>query len=134
MAFQLFEPVSPGTLGILTDPTHPIFNSFPTEFHTNWQWFSIIKASRSLELNKTPRDYRPIVQVIDNLERNNKYGLIFEFSVGKGKILICMSRLNEILDKPEAYQLYESLINYMKSDSFSPKFIADSKLLNELLK
>lgn len=128
------KPVSPGTLGILTDPTHPIFNSFPTEFHTNWQWFSIIKASRSLELNKTPRDYRPIVQVIDNLERNNKYGLIFEFSVGKGKILICMSRLNEILDKPEAYQLYESLINYMKSDSFSPKFIADSKLLNELLK
>ena len=40
------KSVSPGTLGILTNPEHPIFNSFPTEMHTNWQWFPIIKASR----------------------------------------------------------------------------------------
>src|SRR5574344_2636240 len=32
------KTVSPGTLGILTDPHHPIFETFPTEYHTNWQW------------------------------------------------------------------------------------------------
>ena len=76
------KPVSPGTLGILTNPEHAIFNYFPTDFHTNWQWFSIIKASNSLILDNTSKDYYPIVQVIDNLERNHKLGLIFEFKVG----------------------------------------------------
>ena len=66
------KSVSPGTLGILTNPEHPIFNSFPTEMHTNWQWFPIIKASRPFMLDNTAAAYRPIVQVIDNVERNHK--------------------------------------------------------------
>ena len=117
---------------ILTNPEHPIFNSFPTDFHTNWQWFSIIKASRALTLNKTAHDYLPIVQVIDNLERNNKLGLIFEFAVGKGKLLVSMARLNDIPDKPEAYQLNESIINYMKSGDFEPDYGVDCGVLEEL--
>ena len=28
---------APHTLGILCDPKHPVFNEFPTEFHSNWQ-------------------------------------------------------------------------------------------------
>ena len=72
------KSVSPGTLGILTDPKHPIFKGFPTQMHTNWQWFPIIKASHPFMLDNTGKDYRPIVQVIDNIERNHKLGLIFE--------------------------------------------------------
>ena len=73
------------------------------------------------------------MQVIDNLERNEKLGLIFEFAVGKGRLLICMARLNNILDKPEAYQLYQSIINYMESDAFAPAYSVDSKLIAALL-
>lgn len=123
------KPVSPGTLGLLTDPKHPIFNSFPTDAHTNWQWFSIIKASNSLILDQTDAAYRPIVQVIDNLERNHKMGMVFEFKVGKGKLLVCTSQLNTIMDKPEARQFYNSLIEYMKSSKFKPvKEITKSQL------
>ncbi len=69
------KPVSPGTLGILTNPEHPVFASFPTDSFTNWQWFSIIKNSHPLILDITDKNYRPIVQVIDNMERNHKLGL-----------------------------------------------------------
>lgn len=127
------KAVSPGTLGILTNPTHPIFKSFPTEFHTNWQWWNIIKHSNSLILNNTLEDYKPIVQIIDNLERNDKMGMIFEFKVGKGKLLICMARLMEISDKPEANQLYHSIINYMKSDEFTPNYEIDEAMLYQLI-
>ncbi|MBN2010714.1 beta-galactosidase [candidate division KSB1 bacterium] len=127
------KPVSPGTLGLLMNPAHLLFNSFPTDFHTNWQWFSIIKASRPLILNNTAHSYRPIVQVIDNLERNDKLGLIFEFAVGDGKLLVCMSRLNEISDRPEANQLYRSIIHYMNSENFNPDYSIDSKLLKDIL-
>ncbi|TAG56908.1 MAG: beta-galactosidase [Cytophagales bacterium] len=124
------KPVSPGTMGILTNPTHPIFRDFPTDFHTNWQWFSIIKASNSLIIDQTSPNYFPIVQVIDNLERNHKLGLIFEFKVGQGKLLVCMSQLLNIMDKPEAAQLYQSIINYMNSSEFAPQYEVDLKKLN----
>lgn len=127
------KPVSPGTLGLLMNPQHPLFNSFPTDYHTNWQWFSIIKASNSMILDFTSAGYQPIVQVIDNLERNHKLGLIFEFKVGKGKLLVCMSQLNQIMDKPEAVQLYQSMIIYMDSDNFNPDHSLTVEELGELL-
>jgi len=126
------KPVSPGTLGILTNPVHPLFNSFPTDFHTNWQWFSIIKASNPLLLNNTATQYRPIIQVIDNLERNHKLGLIFEFKVAAGKLLVSMPQLNKIMDRPEAFQLYQSIINYMTSGDFNPDYEIKQEELNRL--
>ena len=114
------KPVSPGTMSILTNPEFPLFNDFPTEFHTNWQWWSIVKNSRPFILDNAPKDYRPLVQVVDNIERNHKLGLIFEFSVGKGKLLVCMSDLKKIQNKPEGRQLYNSILKYMSSDKFNP--------------
>ena len=114
------KTVSPGTLGILTDPKHPIFKSFPTEMHTNWQWFPIIKASHPMMLDNTGKDYRPIVQVIDNIERNHKLGLIFEFQVGKGRLLVCMADLERASSYPEGRQFYRSILEYMTSKDFAP--------------
>ena len=127
------KPVSPGTLGLLMNPDHPIFQDFPTDFHTNWQWFSIIKASNSLILDQTAGSYRPIVQVIDNLERNHKLGLIFEFQVGNGKLLVCMARLPELKGKPEAVQLYSSILDYMRSSEFKPEYSVTEEELLKLL-
>ena len=53
------KPVSPGTMGLLTAPSHPLFRSFPTDFHTNWQWFPIVKQSYPLVLDHFPKGYRP---------------------------------------------------------------------------
>ncbi|MGE5406376.1 MAG: hypothetical protein ACM3NR_01585, partial [Methanosarcina sp.] len=126
------KPVSPGTMGILTNPTHPLFNEFPTEFHSNWQWWPIVKKSRPFILDNAPAKYHPIVQVVDNIERNHKLGLIFEFSVGKGRLLVCMSDLRSIQDKPEAKQLYSSILKYMSSDKFNPATSLTTAELKEL--
>ena len=115
------KTVSPGTLGILTDPKHPIFKGFPTEMHTNWQWFPIIKASHPFILDNTGRDYRPIVQVIDNVERNHKLGLIFEFAIGKGKLLVSMADLEKATSYPEGRAFYRSVLEYMTSEDFAPQ-------------
>ena len=114
------KPVSPGTMGLLTNPEHPVFADFPTDFHSNHQWFSMVKNSRPFILDKMPEGYLPIIQVIDNIDRNHKLGLLFELNIGGGKLLVCMSNLPEIVDKPEARQLYSSIMSYMESDKFSP--------------
>ena len=129
---NLDRPVSPGTLGILTDPGHPALADFPTEFHTNWQWFPIIKQSYPMILDRLSDDYRPIVQIIDNVERNHKLGLLFEFKVGNGKLLVCMSDLKAVQDKPEARQFYRSILEYMESPAFAPSYSLSVKDLQDL--
>ena len=114
------KKVSPGTLGILTNPKHPIFKGFPTEMHTNWQWFPVIKESHPLVLDNFAKDYRPIVQVIDNIERNHKLGLVMEWKVGAGKLLVCMSDLEKAAQYPEGKAFYQSVIDYMRSADFNP--------------
>ena len=129
---NLDRPVSPGTLGILTDPGHPALADFPTEFHTNWQWFPIIKQSYPMILDSLSDDYRPIVQIIDNVKRNHKLGLLFEFKVGNGKLLVCMSDLKAVQDKPEARQFYRSILEYMESPAFAPSYSLSVKDLQDL--
>ena len=114
------KKVSPGTLGILTNPEHPIFKGFPTEMHTNWQWFPVIKESHPLVLDNFAKDYRPIVQVIDNIERNHKLGLVMEWKVGAGKLLVCMSDLEKAAKYSEGKAFYQSVIDYMRSADFNP--------------
>ena len=128
------KPVSPGTLGLLVRTEHPVFRNFPTEFHTNWQWFPMVKQSHPMILDRLPQGYRPIVQVIDNIERNHKLGLLFEFAVGGGKLLVCMADLEAVQDKPEARQFYAALLRYMEGDAFAPSLQLDADELISLFR
>ena len=115
------KTVSPGTLGILCNPAHPLFRLFPTDEHTSWQWFPVVKQSRPFMLDNTGKDYRPVVQVIDNIERNHKLGLVFEFQVGKGRLLVVMSDLEKAAEWPEGRQFFVSVLSYMRSKDFQPE-------------
>ena len=129
------KAASPGTLGILTNPEHPIFASFPTEMHTNWQWFDVLKNACPLILDNFDNDYRPVVQVIDNVERNHKLGLVMEWKVGKGKLLLCMAHMDKVLNEghPEGKAFFESLLNYMRSAKFNPQHnITADQLMQKL--
>ena len=116
------KPVSPGTLGILCNPAHALFRDFPTEEHTNWQWYPVIRHSHPFILDGLSRetDYRPVVQVIDNIERNHRLGLVFEFQVGRGRLLVVMSDLEKAAHYPEGRQFYRSVLRYMHSADFAP--------------
>lgn len=127
-------PIAPGTLGILCDPNHPAFQSFPTDFHSNWQWFHLLTNSKAIILDSMPKDYRPTLQVIDNYERLHKLGSIFELRVGSGKLLVCSIDLPGQKDKPEARQLLHSLLQYMNSDKFNPSTTVDEKAIEQLFK
>lgn len=126
------KPVSPGTMGLLVQNEHPALADFPTEYHTNWQWFPIVKQSRPMVLDRLPADYKPIVQVIDNIERNHKLGLLYEIKVGNGKLLVCMADIEAAQDKPEARQLLQSMLEYVGSDKFQPSLQLTTAELQQL--
>lgn len=122
----------PGTLGLLCDPAHPALADFPTEFHTNWQWWHLLKNSRPIIYDGSPVEFRPIVQMVDNFVRNHKIGLIAETKAGGGSVLISAIDLPGHLDKPEVRQMYRSLLRYMDSDAFAPAHELEAGLLKAI--
>jgi hypothetical protein len=120
---RLWFPSQPQhTLGLLLDPRHPALAQFPTSFHADWQWQDLQNHSRPVVLDNFPRDFHPIVQVIDDWNSCRKLGLIFEAKVGAGRLLFCAIDLNkDLAHRPTARQLRASLLDYAVSDRFQPK-------------
>ena len=111
----------PQITGFLCDPKHPAFREFPTDSHSNWQWYELLHQGSATRLEGTPADYRPIVQGIDRPDRNHKLALLYETKVGKGSLLVCTLDLNRDLEKrPVARQLRRSLIDYAVGAEFHP--------------
>ncbi|WP_160683341.1 sugar-binding domain-containing protein [Clostridium sp. C2-6-12] len=122
-----------GTMGLLIDNTHPVFKDFPCEEYSTYQWWNIVSNSRSIILNDTQKDFRPIVQTIDNFERNHKLGLLFECNVLNGKLLVCTCDVKKIINEIEGKQFLYSVFNYIRSKDFNPKFEINISQLKNIL-
>jgi hypothetical protein len=118
-----FKMRPPHTLGILCDPKHPAFTNFPTDFHSDMQWWEIVNKSQVMNLEDFPSGFKPIVQPIDTWFLNRRLALVFEAKVGKGKLIVSSANLSpDLKEAPAAQQLYFSLQQYMMSDQFNPKY------------
>lgn len=110
------------SLGILCDPGHPALKEYPTQFHSNWQWWDAMTYSNVVMIDKLNKEIEPIVRVIDDWTTARSLGLVFECRVGKGKLLISSIDLSSDLEKrPEARQLLYSLRRYIGSEAFNPR-------------
>ncbi len=120
------KPVAVGTMGLLIQNKHQALAEFPTHKYATPQWYKIVSHSHCAILDDTTDDsYRPIVQMVDNFERNHKLGILFEGKAGNGNLMICTSRLSEIADYPETKQFAKSVIDYMASKNFKPEKTLD---------
>ena len=124
-----------GTLGLLIDNEHPALKEFPSCTYSTPQWYSIVTASRSTILDDT--DIKPIVQTIDNFERNHRLGMIYEVYLSdlNSTLLICTSNLPQLMQNgcAEAAQLYKSLCSYAAGASDASGYALSSKELCDIL-
>jgi hypothetical protein len=130
-------------LGLLNETTHPALSGFPTSIGLEWQWKEIVKNARAINVSGLPAGLRPIVQPIDDWNRNYKLALLFECTLYGGKLMVCSADLQADLDtRIAARQLRHSVINYMNSEAFSPavdvteeqlkSFLFDTTIMNRL--
>lgn len=122
-----------GTMGLLIDNTHPVFRNFPCEPYSTYPWWSIIENSKSIILDGTDREWSPIVQTIDNFERNHKLGFLFECQVGSGNLMICALDAGKAGETPEGKQFLYSLVSYMTSEDFKPQYQASATELLRII-
>jgi hypothetical protein len=126
----------PATMGILVNPDHPIFAEFPTDLYSNWQWHSLIEGSHAIVLDSCPKEFRPLVQVVDNFSRNHRLGSVFEAKVGPGKLLVCSLQLNQDApdnQTPEQRAMLASIASYVGSQTFAPTQVFLPRFFDGLL-
>lgn len=113
-------PKQAATMGVLCDPNHPALADFPTEMHTDWQWWELNINSTTLILDSLPR-VTPIVGMVDNWVNNRRLASVFEAKAGKGRLMFSSIDLSTDLEhRPVARQLLTSLLKYMNSEAFQP--------------
>jgi hypothetical protein len=124
----------PHTLGILCDPKHPVFSEFPTEYHSNWQWWDPVSHSQVMVLNGFPANLKPLIQPIDTWFENRRLALVFETRTSGGKLMVCSIDLKEKIDeRPVSKQLMSSLIKYMNTQSFNPQIEVDISNIRKIM-
>ncbi len=123
------------TMSILCNPEHALLKQFPTEYHSNWQWWNLQDNSNSIIIDELPKNFKPLVQVIDNYGRNHRLANVLQAKVGKGKLIVCSIDIeNDLTKRPAANQLRNTIIEYMSSDGFNPEQTLQIKDLSILLK
>ncbi len=131
-SFGMFRQ-QPGTMGILCDPQHPALASFPTDMHSNWQWWELTEGANAFILNDAPMEFRPLIQVIDDFHRNDRLGMVIEAQVGRGKLLATSLCVTGGLDnRPVTRQLLHSLLQYASGENFAPKFSLEPAIAEQL--
>jgi Beta-galactosidase/beta-glucuronidase len=126
-------PDQPGTMGVLCDPGHTALKHFPTDFYSNWQWWDLITASKTMIIDSLP-DMQPVVRVIDNFFKNRKMANVIEARVGNGKLVLVSMDITRNLDKrPAARQLRYSLEQYMAGNNFAPAVELNEAQLKSLI-
>ncbi len=123
----------PHTLGILVDPSHPVFNDFPTEFHSNWQWWDPVSHAQAMIIDGFPAGLKPLIQPIDTWFENRRLAFAYESKTGGGKLMVCSIGLIDIpADRIASKQLLISMLNYMNSEKFNPSIDLDINKIKSL--
>ncbi len=125
---------APHTLGILCDPAHPVFADFPTEYHSNWQWWELIHGAAAMQIDDLPPALRPLVQPIDTWFEARRLGLLIEARIGDGALMVASMDLESDLDQRlVARQLRASVLGYMQSDAFRPEHAVTAGAIRKLV-
>ena len=128
-----FKMRPPHTTGIFLNEYHPLFREFPTEFHSNLQWWELLNKAQVMQFTDFPAEFQPTVQSIDTWFISRKIGMLFEANVLNGKLMMTSM---DITSQPEkrivARQMHKAILDYMNSDDFRPAEKISPELIQAL--
>ncbi len=137
--WSTWDTSQPGTMGLLLDPSHPLFQKFPTDYYSDYQWWAVSRYGRPMNLEaltgKNGEKIEPVVKVLDGFTNLNNLGFLYEAKVGNGKIMVSSMNLENLkYEYPEAMALRNAIISYMNSDDFNPETELTAEQINSQIK
>ena len=112
-----------GAMGQLIQKDHPLFKEFPTQSHTNWQWWPMANQ-RAVVLPETVglgKTFDAIITEMDSYAFLRPMAQLFECRIGNGKLLYSTLGLQDLQQYPEGKALLRAIYKYLDSDAFAPR-------------
>lgn len=99
---------------------HPAMERFPHEGWCDLQFYPLMENSCSTVFeDDAPLAFDPIIETVSSYKLIFKQAALFEFSLGKGRLLVCTLNLDG--SDPAQTALLSGLLTYMKSERFRPR-------------
>jgi len=109
---------------------HPAMAGFPHEGFCGWQFRHLLEGGKAVTFaDGIPFD--PIIEVASSPKNPVRQGILFEFRVGRGRLLVCGFHLAD--NDPAACWLKARLMAYAQSAQFSPVHELTQPQLRQLL-
>ncbi len=128
-----FKMRPPHTTGIFLNEYHPLFRKFPTEYHSNLQWWELLNKAQVMQFTNFPKEFQPIIHSIDTWFLSRKIGMLFEAKILNGKLIMTsMDLTSQPQKRVVARQMYKAILDYMNSDDFRPSITLTPELIQTL--
>lgn len=97
---------------------HPSLGDFPHEGWCGWQFRRMMEGGRAVQL-EAGVPFCPIIEVASSEKQIIRQAFLFEYAVGKGRLLVCSLRLGS--NDPASAWLRKRLVEYASSEAFRPQ-------------
>ena len=98
---------------------HPLMEQFPHHGYCGWPFRQMLHQSCAAVLDLPGRAHRPIIDLASTYKNAHKEAVLFEYAVGKGKLLVCTLNLPDT--DPGACWLKGRMLSYAMSEDFLPE-------------
>jgi GxxExxY protein len=119
-----WDPGDPaGHVGTIFDPQHPAMKSMPSEGWCDLQFYDLVQGGKAILLDQTRVTAEPIVRMIDTPQRLTRKALLFETSIGPGRLLVSGFNFSSAVPAgdPAAVYFLDELIRYSLGDEFQSR-------------
>lgn len=97
---------------------HPIMDRFPHRGFCAKQFENMLNGGSAAVLDGAPDTHNPIIDIATSYKNAKREGLLFEYRVGDGRLLVCTLHLDDA--DPAARWLKSSILAYVNSQTFAP--------------
>lgn len=97
---------------------HPATECMPNEGFCGWQFAKLFEKGNAVCFEDDSVPFNPIIDVASSHKYIIRQSALFEFKAYDGRVLVCSFNFEK--DEPSAEWFLKNLVDYMKSEKFSP--------------
>ena len=114
---------------VITD--HPAMAGMPHDGFCGWQFRRLLEGGSAVSFNDLSVPFDPIIEVASSHKYAIRQGILFEYNVLGGRLLVCGFRFDD--HNPAAKWLKAQLIRYARSEDFDPTHTLSEEQFHSLI-
>lgn len=110
---------------------HPVVSAIPHDGFCGWQFAGLFDKGSAVCFENDDVTFNPIIEVVSSHKCVLRQVAMFEFTAFRGRCMVCSFDFKE--NDPAASYLKAGILEYMKSEKFTPSVNYTENMLDKLI-